>query len=291
MKRAPSWGARGYEFHLRYPAEYVTVFTRRSTEAFNEGLFFVELVRNLSGIKDVVQRGFALAERLQPLEDEALISIIKGICDKAACGEADYVSLYSSIVRSDAFRLVLGPGRLSKLACVAREMEYYEIGALLFDSPSHPGGHHHYQPFLDGGLKETPLGMRKALARRPDFKLIQRIARDQDYRVIRVLLDNPRLTETDVIRIASTRPTSVKVIEEVYNHRRWITRHRIKRVIILNPYSPLGLSLRLLTFMAFEDLLEIVERPDLHPLLLKEASKFIAKKEAPEDTYFLDEVE
>ena len=239
----------------------------------------------------MIQRGFALAERLRPLEDEALVSIIKDIYDKAACGEEDFVSLYSGIVGSDAFRLVLGPERLSKLVCLAREMEYYEIGALLLDFPSHPGSHYHHQPFLDGGLKETPLGIKKALARKPDFRMIQRIARDQDHRVIRILLDNPRLTETDVIRIASTRPTSVKVIEEVYNHRRWITRHRIKRVIILNPFSPLALSLRLLTFMAFEDLLEIVERPDLHPLLLKEASKSIAKKEAPEETYFLDEVE
>ncbi len=32
MKSAPSRGARGYEFHLRYPAEYVTVFTPRSAK-------------------------------------------------------------------------------------------------------------------------------------------------------------------------------------------------------------------------------------------------------------------
>ena len=30
MKSAPSRGARGYEFHLRYSSEYVTIFTPRS---------------------------------------------------------------------------------------------------------------------------------------------------------------------------------------------------------------------------------------------------------------------
>jgi hypothetical protein len=251
----------------------------------------VEFVRNLSGVRDVVQRGFALAERLHGLEDEAIVDVIKGVYDRAVSGEEDYVALYAGIVGSDAFMAVFGASRLSRLVSIAREMEYHEIGALFVDFNPHQGSRYNHQPFLDGGMKETPLGMKKALARKPDFKLIQRIAKDQDYRVIRILLDNPRLTETDVIRIGSTRPTSRKVIEEIYNHRRWITRHRVKKVIILNPYSPLSLSLRLLAFMTLGDLEEIVDRPDLHPLLLKEASNFLVRKEVSEGAYFLDEIE
>jgi len=146
------------------------------------------------------------------------------------------------------------------------------------DLPDEAVGDFPHQPFLDAGLKETPLGMRKALARKPDFKLIQRIARDQDHRVIRHLLDNPRLTEKDVIHIGSTRPTSPKVLEVIYDHPKWIARYSVKRVIVLSPHSPLSISLRLLTFLTTEDLEEVREALDLRETLREQAQRIITEK-------------
>ena len=50
------------------------------------------------------------------------------------------------------------------------------------------------------------LGERKSLARRPDRDLIARVMRDPNPDVIRILLNNPGLTESDVVRVCARRP-------------------------------------------------------------------------------------
>jgi hypothetical protein len=248
-----------------------------------------ELAAYLCGIRDARQRGFALATRLGELHDELVVYVLKLIRERALQGQEDFRLLYNSLMVSGAFAEVFGVERLSALVEVLQGRQEHELVAMLMDVPPEGKNEIPFQPFLDVNLRETPLGMRKELARRPDFKLIKRIARDQDHRVIRNLLDNPRLTEMDVVRIASTRPTSHRVLEAIYNHTRWISRYTVKKVIVLNPYSPLSMAMRLLTFMNLQDLEEVLQSPDLNPVLLDEARRILEKKPAiPEAEFTLD---
>ncbi len=236
-----------------------------------------ESVKTLARIPDVNQRGYALAERLRDMENIQALEVLKAILDKAVRGDEDSRRLYYGLLTGNLLE-VLGPRRMSELVELAQEEQVFELVPVLIDIPAEGTADIPHQPFLDGGLKETPLGIRKALARKPDFKMIERIARDQDHRVIRSLLDNPRLTERDVARIAATRPTSPKVLEAIYEHRRWITRHTIKKIIILNPYSPVSMSLRLLAFMQVQDLHEIVGANELDSVLRDQARSMIRLK-------------
>jgi len=240
----------------------------------------LDLVYNLSRISDVRQRSYALAFRLKELDNNAIIDLIKTIREKASLGEADYYRLYNALSSPFVFSEVLGTERISQLISTAEEKQEYEIIPLLTDLPIRDPSKYCAQPYLDNTLKELPLGIRKALARKPDFKLVKQIAKDQDHRVIEPLLDNPRLTEMDVIRIGSTRPTSPKVLEAIYRHQKWISRYSIKRVLVLNPYCPLPLSLRLVNLLNLEDLNEIIHSPDLNQLLIQEAQRIIKMKNA-----------
>jgi len=235
-------------------------------------------IAQLSAIQDVKQRSFALASKLNELNSDAAVNLIKTIRERAVLGDSDYLRLYNGLLFSSVVAEVLGQARMSQLVEAAQGMGEFEVVSVLLDIPPETAGDVPFQPFLDTDLKETPLGTRKALARKPDFKLIKRMARDQDPRVINHLLNNPRLTEADVTRIASTRPTSPKVLEEIYNHPRWVTRYSVKKVIILNPYSPPSLSLRLLTFMSFQDLEEIRRSPDLSSMVIREARRIADRK-------------
>ncbi len=250
-----------------------------------------DFVQNLCGIQDVRQRGYALVERLNTLEDEEIVSIIKAICDGAAGGSSNFIDLYNALISGSVLRENIEKERLNRLISIAREVEYHDVLIVFLDLPGANNHVYPHQPLLDGSSREMPLGIRKSQARKPDFKLLQRIARDQDFRVIRILLDNPRLTESDVIRIASTRPTSPKVLLEIYINRKWIGRHRIKKALIMNPHTPVLTALRLLTFMALEDLVEVGSRSDLSPLVLSEAGALRRKKEIQQDTYFIDDID
>jgi hypothetical protein len=167
---------------------------------------------------------------------------------------------------------------MSELVQVAQERGDFEVVALFLDLPLDASGDQPFQPFLDARLRETPLGMRKALARKLDFTLIKQIARDQDHRVIGILLNNPRLTEPDVVRIGATRPTSPRVLEEIAKHPRWNKRYSVKKTIVLNPHSPLSLALRFLAYMTLGDLDHVMKTAELNPVLVREAQRIIERK-------------
>lgn len=237
-----------------------------------------KMVVTLSRVADMRQRSYALAFRIRDADDDLAIDVIKVIWEKTLRGDEDFLRLYNSLLVTGILAEVLSENRMSELVGKAQERAEYSVAAILMDLPAEGARDLPFQPFLDGTLKETPLGMRKALARRPDFKLIQRIARDQDYRVIRTLLDNPRLTEKDVIHIGATRPTSPKVLEVIYDHPKWIARYSVKKVIVFSPYSPLSLSIRLLTFMNLGDLEELCTNLELNELLREQAERIIEEK-------------
>ncbi|MFB6265088.1 MAG: hypothetical protein ABEL76_15925, partial [Bradymonadaceae bacterium] len=65
---------------------------------------------------------------------------------------------------------------------------------------------------MDRDPDEIPIGERRTLARRADVDVLKRLALDPSPLVIRNLLSNPDLTEEEVLRIASRRPTDPAIL-------------------------------------------------------------------------------
>ncbi len=82
------------------------------------------------------------------------------------------------------------------------------------------------------------LGERKSLARKPDRASIDRLLRDPHPVVIRRLLENPRVTEDDVVRLAARRPALPDVLVEIARTPAWLHRARVRLALILNPDTP-----------------------------------------------------
>lgn len=238
----------------------------------------IEELGKLGRILDARQRCYALARRLCGLEVDSVMDCIRMICDGTILGNVELGNLYNSMIMSSFLWENLGNEKISLLTAAAQDRGEYDIVAVFMDVESGANSDIPFQPYLDPALKETPLGVRKSLARTPDFKTIMRVAKDQDHRVIRNLLDNPRLTERDVITIGAARPTSPKVIETIYYHQRWISRYSVKKVIVFNPYSPLSMAIRLSLFLNYQDLETMLNFSDLNPILLAQAKKTLDKK-------------
>jgi hypothetical protein len=237
-----------------------------------------ELVVTLARIPDLQQRSYALASRLKDYPVEFILEVFTTIRERALSGNVDFLRLFNGLLISRALSEVFGPDLLASLAEMARARDLQEIAAFFEDLPAKRRGDHPLQPYLDQRLRELPLGMRKTLARTPDFKMIQKISRDQDHRVIHQLLKNPRLTEQDVVRIIATRPNSPKVIEEIYHHPKWIIRYSVKKAIVLNPYSPPSLAMRLVAFLSVTDLEFLLTYHDVDVSLHQEAERILATK-------------
>lgn len=122
------------------------------------------------------------------------------------------------------------------------------------------------------------LGHRTQLARAAPLDRLSRLATDEDPRVIRNLLLNPRLTEPLVIRIASRRPVAAEVLTEVARSPRWGVRPLVRRALALNPYAPPPVVSTLLPQLGGPDLREIAQSPVLHPAVRGAARALLAAR-------------
>jgi len=111
-----------------------------------------------------------------------------------------------------------------------------------------------------------PVGFRISLARRPVPRLVDRLLFDPDVRVIRTILRNPRLTETDVVKLAASRQASPEALEVIAQDDRWIARYPVKIALANNPATPLRVVLGLLPYLLNQDLRELADgssRPEV----------------------------
>ncbi len=115
--------------------------------------------------------------------------------------------------------------------------------------------------------RELTLGERRTRARSTDRNVIARLLFDQDPRVITHLLQNPRLREQDVLRIASRRPTGSAVLRVLFQHPRWGTQRPVQAALAQNPYSPLEIGLGLVGLLDPETLRKISRDAGLHEIL------------------------
>jgi len=113
--------------------------------------------------------------------------------------------------------------------------------------------------------RERPLslGERKSLARGRDRNVLARVLRDPHPDVVRILLDNPALTEMDVVRMCARRPIAPEVLVQVFRHVRWVLRYRVRRTLALNPYTPSDLAVQLLPHLTAKDVQEVARSGDV----------------------------
>ena len=107
------------------------------------------------------------------------------------------------------------------------------------------------------------LGERKALARTNKREQILLLLRDPHPAVVAILLDNPHVTEADILKIASRRPNVPECLTRIAAHPRWSVRHAVKRALVMNPSTPLADAIRIATTLRAAELAELAEDPAL----------------------------
>ena len=99
--------------------------------------------------------------------------------------------------------------------------------------------------------------------------MIDRLLHDRNWRVIELLLNNPLLTERDVIAIAARRPTRPEILAIVASHPKWSSRYRVRKALVCNPYTPHALGKQLISTLMAQDL-KSLSRDGVIPYALRE---------------------
>jgi hypothetical protein len=129
-----------------------------------------------------------------------------------------------------------------------------------------------------GAGRELTLGERRSLARRPNRKSFDKLLADPHPQVIRLLLQNPKLTEDDVVRLVARRPARLGVLGEVARSLRWLSRSRVRLALLLNPGTPTELCMPLLPVCKRTELLEVVRATESCMVLRATAVELLERR-------------
>lgn len=236
------------------------------------------LAQRVTALPDLVMRQVALAEAVTVVSAAEAVALLAALlrASRETPGHP-YTATIAALagMLSDASLLAYEVREaLYEAAVVARRPD---IARLLLDAPPgaiEPTAPGPERPIAPRGRPLT-LGERKSLARTRRRDLIARLVVDPDAQVIRVLLGNPHLTEGDVLTIASRRPTRKEVLRVVFESS-WLARYAVKRALVLNPYTPGDLAVRLLPTLVLSDLRAIAHDPAASEPLRTEAGLLLS---------------
>jgi hypothetical protein len=180
-------------------------------------------------------------ERAEPQAREAIVVVALLL---ASLGECQWVDE----LRAQADRRhLLSLGRLVRRA----------PPPTVHDRPAHE------LPVPDYGRgRELTVGERRSLALRPSRRAFDKLLQDPHPLVIRQLLENPRLTEDDVVRMTARRPARLEVLEAIAQNGRWLCHPRVRLTMLLNPGAPPAVAMPLLAVCTRNELSEVLHHSE-----------------------------
>jgi hypothetical protein len=98
------------------------------------------------------------------------------------------------------------------------------------------------------------------------------LVRDTNRMVAHAAITSPRITETEVVRIAHSKEVSDDVLRYVANRREWTRNYEIKRALVFNPKTPTGVSMNYLNHLRDNDLRALTRSRNI-PMPIKSAAK------------------
>jgi hypothetical protein len=106
-------------------------------------------------------------------------------------------------------------------------------------------------------LPQLPLGQKITLARRGPARVAGALLAEGHAQVISIALDNPNVTEAQVLRVLSREKLSVALIAAISHHRKWSVSYNVRLALIRHPSSPLATILAYLPEITVSDLREL----------------------------------
>jgi hypothetical protein len=235
----------------------------------------LEVARRLAALPAIEMRRAVLRDLLAPLDADEAVRLCGELVRRGADGAPFDVAVL-------ALGAILDAGDLSydrheELYAAALEAKDTALARMLLSAQPPPIGRP--QRVLIPGRPEITLGERKSLARATPGKLprevFERLLRDDDPSVVEILLANPRLTETDVVRIAARRPTTAELQRAVYRCERFVQRYPVKRALAFNPYTPSDVAARLVPMLTRRDARALAADPQVAETVRKLAQSLL----------------
>ena len=106
-------------------------------------------------------------------------------------------------------------------------------------------------------LPQLPLGQKVTLARRGPGRVAGGLLAEGHPQIIDVVLDNPHLTEAQVLKVLSREKLPQPAVQGISHHRKWSLVYNVRLALIRHPASTLSTILAFLPELTVSDLREL----------------------------------
>lgn len=139
-------------------------------------------------------------------------------------------------------------------------------------------------PDKDSGIEKLAIRLqsmnvneRIKLALIGDTEARRLLIRDPSREVQMAILQNPRITESEVISIANSRGTSEEMLRAILSNRDWYKIYAVRLALVKNPKTPFALAIRMVGGLATHDLKLLSKSKAISPAVVQQAKKLVAK--------------
>jgi len=227
-----------------------------------------QIVNTLSAVPERSMRTHLLTEKLCALDPDTVAEVLQTIITAAAQQRGNYC-LALEALNVPLLTSMVGNAFMSDVYVHARSSGYEElVQILLRPDPSRVSSNARAKSSDD-----IPSGIRISMAKSGNRQQLERLFSDTNPLVIRTLLKNPALTESDVLKLSSKRPAEADIQREVFSNRKWSARYAVKKALALNPYTPTEISIKIVHMLMVQDVRLVAGSRDLHQWLREAAQE------------------
>lgn len=244
------------------------------------------LERQVAALRESQMRRAVVVEAVADMEATDLVAMLVLLMARARSGSGRARAVLQQLALEPTVFREMPYARVEAAYTAARRVQLDGVARFFLSAALTPPDESVDQ-FTGNRHLDLPLGTRRAAARGGNRYKLDRLLHDRDHRVIRILLDNPRITERDAIRIAAMRPTRPEVLTVVARHPRWSSRYRVRKALACNPATPAQIARRLLPTLMRQDLRHALEAGVLPDELLPEVRRMLRRRDA--DTHKADQ--
>jgi hypothetical protein len=106
-------------------------------------------------------------------------------------------------------------------------------------------------------LPQLPLGQKITVARRGPARVAGALLLEGHAQVLPIALDNPYLTEGQVLKALAREKVPTVVVQALAKHRKWSQAYNVRLAIVRNPSAPISIVLAFLPQLTESDLREL----------------------------------
>ena len=229
--------------------------------------------------------------RLSRANSRELLRLVVDEGDALSAGDARRV-LRNPFATAEVIEALLGARRLSASyevrSAIARHRRTPEAVALRFisglfwrdlleisvDVRISPAVRRVAEQYLIRRMSRLTTGEKMTIARRATPEVLAHLRSDPSLRVIKALLENPRLTEPILLPMVASEATLPRVLDLVASNPRWGVRYEVRVALSRNVRSPFGAIFRILPSLRRRDLLAVANRQE-HSSIVKQRAREI----------------